>query len=136
MANLNMWKTVYQRNLRIFNKYYPEYNNLSEIQRFRYGLYLFILSSMFDIDNRKEFEEHIIDYDFNKTILGEAGTDNKIDLIYIDDEEKQIYLMNFKYREKFKEGKGFESTEIDSTINFLTLIEDEKYNPKSLNNKN
>lgn len=135
MANLNMWKTVYQRNLRIFNKYYPEYNNLSEIQRSRYGLYLFILSSMFDIDNRKEFEEHIIDYDFNKTILGEAGTDNKIDLIYIDDEEKQIYLMNFKYREKFKEGKGFESTEIDSTINFLTLIEDEKYNPKSLNNK-
>ena len=30
----------------------------------------------------------------------------------------EIYIMNFKYREKYKEGKGFESTEIDSTINF------------------
>lgn len=134
MANLNIWKTVFQRNLKFFDKYYPEFNNLSEIQRSRYGLYLFILASMFDIDNKQEFENHIIDFDFNKTILDIRGNDNKIDAIYIDDDDKKIYLMNFKYREKYKECKGFEYNEIDSTINFLTLIEDELYQKESLNN--
>lgn len=134
MANLNMWKTVYQRNLKLFDKYYPEYVNLPEIKRSRYGLYLFILSSMFDIDDKAEFEKYIIDYDYNQTILGTAGNDNKIDLIYIDNDDAKIYIMNFKYREKYKEGKGFESTEIDSTINFLTLLEDEKYCKENLNN--
>ncbi len=134
MANLNMWKTVYQRNLKLFDKYYPEYVNLPEIKRSRYGLYLFILSSMFDIDDKAEFEKYIIDYDYNQIILGTAGNDNKIDLIYIDNDDAKIYIMNFKYREKYKEGKGFESTEIDSTINFLTLLEDEKYCKENLNN--
>lgn len=134
MANLNMWKTVYQRNLKLFDKYYPEYVNLPEIKRSRYGLYLFILSSMFDIDDKAEFEKYIIDYDYNQTILKTAGNDNKIDLIYIDNDDARIYIMNFKYREKYKEGKGFESTEIDSTINFLTLLEDEKYCKENLNN--
>jgi len=129
-----MWKTVYQRNLKLFDKYYPEYVNLPEIKRSRYGLYLFILSSMFDIDDKAEFEKYIIDYDYNQTILGTAGNDNKIDLIYIDNDDAKIYIMNFKYREKYKEGKGFESTEIDSTINFLTLLEDEKYCKENLNN--
>ena len=100
MANLNMWKTVYQRNLKLFDKYYPEYVNLPEIKRSRYGLYLFILSSMFDIDDKAEFEKYIIDYDYNQTILGTAGNDNKIDLIYIDNDDAKIYIMNFKYREK------------------------------------
>ncbi len=135
MANLNMWKTVYQRNLKLFDKYYPEHSDLPEIKRSRYGLYLFILSSMFDIDDRVEFEKYIIDYDYNNTILGTAGNDNKIDLIYIDNDDAKIYIMNFKYREKYKEGKVFESTEIDSTINFLTLLEDENYNKKDLNNE-
>ena len=135
MANLNMWKTVYQRNLKLFDKYYPEYVNLPEIKRSRYGLYLFILSSMFDIDDKAEFEKYIIDYDYNQTILKTAGNDNKIDLIYIDNDDARIYIMNFKYREKYKEGKGFESTEIDSTINFLTLLEDENYNKRDLNNE-
>jgi hypothetical protein len=129
-----MWKTVYQRNLKLFDKYYPEYVNLPEIKRSRYGLYLFILSSMFDIDDKAEFEKYIIDYDYNQIILGTAGNDNKIDLIYIDNDDAKIYIMNFKYREKYKEGKGFESTEIDSTINFLTLLEDEKYCKENLNN--
>lgn len=134
MANLNIWKTVFQRNIKLFDKYYPEYKDLENIQRSRYGLYLFILSSMFDIDNKQEFEKHIIDYDFNKNILQNGGNDNKIDAIYIDDEEKKIYFMNFKYREKYKENKGFEYDEIDSTINFLMLIEDELYKKESLNN--
>lgn len=135
MANLNMWKTVYQRNLKLFDKYYPEHVDLPEIKRSRYGLYLFILSSMFDIDDKAEFEKYIIDYDYNQTILKTAGNDNKIDLIYIDNDDARIYIMNFKYREKYKEGKGFESTEIDSTINFLTLLEDENYNKRDLNNE-
>ena len=134
MASLNIWKTVFQRNLKFFDKYYPEFNYLSESQRSRYGLYLFILASMFDIDNRQEFEKYIIDYEFNKTILSYGGNDNKIDVIYIDDDEKKVYLMNFKYREKYKEGKGFEYNDIDSTINFLTLLEDEEYDKSALNN--
>lgn len=134
MANLNMWKTVFQRNLKFFEKYYSGYDQLSDIKKSRYGLYLFVLASMFDIDNKQEFEKHILDCEFNKTILKNAGNDNKVDAIYIDDEEKKIYFMNFKYREKYKENKGFESNEIDSTINILTLIEDEKYQKENLNN--
>lgn len=133
-ANLNMWKTVFQRNLKFFEKYYSGYDQLSDIKKSRYGLYLFVLASMFDIDNKQEFEKHILDCEFNKTILKNAGNDNKVDAIYIDDEEKKIYFMNFKYREKYKENKGFESNEIDSTINILTLIEDEKYQKENLNN--
>ncbi len=135
MVNLNIWKTVFQRNLKLFDKYYPEYKNLSNVDRSRYGLYLFILASMFDIDNREEFEKYIIDTNFNNTILKEESlNDNKIDVIYIDDDEKKIYIMNFKYREKFKPNKSFEYTEVDSTINFLTLLEDEEFESKNLNN--
>lgn len=134
MVNLNVWKTVFQRNLKIFDKYYPEYKELDDIERSRYGLYLFILSSMFDIDNREEFEKYIIDYDFNKRILNKAGNDNKVDAIYIDDDEQKIYIFNFKYREKFKSNKGFEYNEVDATINFLTLLEDEEYETENLNN--
>ena len=135
MVNLNIWKTVFQRNLKLFDKYYPEYKNLSNVDRSRYGLYLFILASMFDIDNREEFEKYISDTNFNNTILKEESlNDNKIDVIYIDDDEKKIYIMNFKYREKFKPNKSFEYTEVDSTINFLTLLEDEEFESKNLNN--
>ena len=134
MVNLNVWKTVFQRNLKIFDKYYPEYKELDDIERSRYGLYLFILSSMFDIDNKEEFEKYIIDYDFNKRILNKAGNDNKVDAIYIDDDEQKIYIFNFKYREKFKSNKGFEYNEVDATINFLTLLEDEEYETENLNN--
>lgn len=134
MVNLNVWKTVFQRNLKIFDKYYPEYKELDDIERSRYGLYLFILSSMFDIDNKEEFEKYIIDYDFNKRILKKAGNDNKVDAIYIDDDEQKIYIFNFKYREKFKSNKGFEYNEVDATINFLTLLEDEEYETENLNN--
>ncbi len=63
MANLNIWKTVFQRNLKFFDKYYPDLKYLNEVQRSRYGLYLFMLASMFDIDSRQEFEKNIIDYD-------------------------------------------------------------------------
>ena len=134
VVNLNVWKTVFQRNLKIFDKYYPEYKELDDIERSRYGLYLFILSSMFDIDNKEEFEKYIIDYDFNKRILKKAGNDNKVDAIYIDDDEQKIYIFNFKYREKFKSNKGFEYNEVDATINFLTLLEDEEYETENLNN--
>ena len=134
VVNLNVWKTVFQRNLKIFDKYYPEYKELDDIERSRYGLYLFILSSMFDIDNKEEFEKYIIDYDFNKRILNKAGNDNKVDAIYIDDDEQKIYIFNFKYREKFKSNKGFEYNEVDATINFLTLLEDEEYETENLNN--
>lgn len=135
MANLNKWKTVFLRNKKLFDKYYPENSNLGEIERSRFGFYLFILGVMFDIESKKEMEEYIFDTQFNLKILDYNANDNKIDCIYIDDEDKKIYFMNFKYREKYKENKNFEYDEIDSTVNFLTLINDEDFNSENLNNK-
>lgn len=135
MANLNEWKTVFLRNKKIFDKYYPEMGYIDEIERSRFGFYLFILGTMFDIESKKEMEEYIIDTQFNLKVLGCKANDNKIDCLYIDDEDKKIYFMNFKYREKYKENKNFEYDEIDSTVNFLTLVNDEEYKSENLNNK-
>ena len=134
MANLNIWKTVYQRNIKVFNKYYPNFSYLEDIEKSRYGLYLFILETMFDIENKQELEGHIFDTKFNKEILKFNGNDNKVDCIYIDDEKKKIYIMNFKYRGKYKENRSFKSTEVDATINFLTMINDDEFNSDELHN--
>lgn len=111
-ANLNMWKTVFQRNLKFFEKYYSGYDQLSDIKKSRYGLYLFVLASMFDIDNKQEFEKHILDCEFNKTILKNAGNDNKVDAIYIDDEEKKIYFMNFNIEKNIKKTRDLKAMKL------------------------
>ena len=112
MANLNMWKTVFQRKLKFFEKYYSGYDQLSDIKKSRYGLYLFVLASMFDIDNKQEFEKHILDCEFNKTILKNAGNDNKVDAIYIDDEEKKIYFMNFNIEKNIKKTRDLKAMKL------------------------
>lgn len=135
MNDLNKWKTLWQTNINLFDRYYPQFLILDDTQRSRFGFYIYILSIMFEMDNKLEIEKAIIDTDFNKAIIGTTGNDQKVDSVYIDHEDKKIYLLNFKYREKFKEEQFFSSNEVDGTLNFLNLINDDDFDSNLLNYK-
>jgi hypothetical protein len=47
----------------------------------------------------------IIDTNFNKFLDGSCDDDFGIDAIHIDEEEKDIKMFNFKFRESFKVDK-------------------------------
>ncbi|MCF2950326.1 AIPR family protein [Paraglaciecola aquimarina] len=106
MANINDFKIL---NLKC-RKYYKlledtvelEEKAESEVQKSRLGFYIFMLESLCGVKEIEDLASLITDTDFNKYLNGTTDEDFGIDAVYIDDDEKQINLFNFKYREKFK----------------------------------
>lgn len=64
--------------------------DLSEIQRRRFGFYLFILENVCDVEcNEDEIIDSIIDTDFNKVFFGENINDFGMDVVYINEEKNK-----------------------------------------------
>lgn len=96
--------------------------DLSEIQRRRFGFYLFILENVCDVEcNEDEIIDSIIDTDFNKVFFGENINDFGMDVVYINEEKKQVKLFNFKYREKFNIDKSQSLNDNFISTKFLNL---------------
>ncbi|WBM70132.1 AIPR family protein [Buttiauxella sp. WJP83] len=111
--------------------------DLSETQRRRFGFYLFILENVCDIDyDEDEIIDSIIDTDFNKVFFGENVNDFGMDVVYINEEKKQVKLFNFKYREKFNIDKSQSLNDNFISAKFLNLClnfdssKDNKYHKK------
>lgn len=103
-------------------------SKLSETEKARFGFYYFILNKMTEIDDFDLMTSCICDQDFNLRIYGKQFCDEGVDLIYIDEEENEINLFNFKYREKFNPDREQSKNEAIMSSKFLSVLKTENNN--------
>jgi len=107
MAGLNTFKNLNVKCERYYNlltKTIPIKKTLPEekvIDKRRIGFYLFILESFGRGKDIVDLSQCIIDSDFNDIVYGVGYDDLGIDAVLFDEENQEINLFNFKYREKF-----------------------------------
>jgi len=137
MANLNDFKLVNQKSNKYFNllKNEIDFNseNFSDIDKRRYGFYLFVLESITGIKDISDLVYLITDTEFNSNINGIKVNDFGVDAVFIDKEKLTINLFNFKFRESFKWNKGQDTTEATITTKFIHAIS--QNNTNLLDNK-
>ncbi|WP_230350690.1 AIPR family protein [Lelliottia sp. WAP21] len=82
------------------NKFNQSVNEVKLQQRF--GFYLFMLESLCNEKDIDKISDYITDTEFNSYLIGNRCDDHGIDAIFIDEDNKEIKLFNFKFRETFK----------------------------------
>lgn len=68
----------------------------------RFGFYLFMLESLCNEKDIDKISNYITDTEYNTYLTDNRYDDHGVDAFFIDDENKEIKLFNFKFREKFK----------------------------------
>ncbi|WP_448943130.1 AIPR family protein [Klebsiella oxytoca] len=68
----------------------------------RFGFYLFMLESLCNEKDIDKISDYITDTEYNAHLTGRRYDDHGIDAFFIDEENKEIKLFNFKFRENFK----------------------------------
>jgi len=105
MGTLNQFKIINQKSEKYFNLLEKELGKKLELKKKldepRFGFYIYILECVTGIKEINQLIDMITDTYFNKTIFSESYDDNGIDAVYIDEENQEINLFNFKYRENY-----------------------------------
>lgn len=137
MASLNQFKLLNQKSEAYFklleNELGKKINIAKDTDKARFGFYFFILECITNIKDMNNLIDFITDTDFNKQVFNVNIDDNGIDAIYIDEEEKEINLFNFKYREKFNEDSKHSKNDVFISSKFNNSIITNKLS--SLNGK-
>ena len=129
MANINDLKllnvkctkyfTLLQKELALDEKVI---NKFSDIDKKRFGFYLFMLENICDIRDLSDLVPIITDKEFNSMLFSINFDDHGVDAVYINKENFEILLFNFKFREKFNNG-GQKINETIVTSKFLDAID-------------
>lgn len=126
MANINDYKILNKVSGKYFDILENDLNQKidlkKEVEKFRFGFYLYILESICGIKDTNDLVKLITDQDFNKTINSKGEEDHGVDAIFIDDEEKYINLFNFKFREKFNSDQMQSLNESILSVKFVHAI--------------
>jgi len=136
MANINDFKLINQKSKIYFNSLVDIQPPVKEIKENkdieRFGFYFFVLEQITGIKDFSDLLNLITDSDFNTRFFNDNFDDLGIDAIYIDEENNEINLFNFKFREKFKTGRSKINEAIISTkfINFIQTGNTEELNWK------
>ena len=122
MATLNDCKLVKNISKKYFDRLEVELE-IDDNQKSRLGFYPFILSCITEITDIDELKELIIDTEFRKKIFKQGNNDLGIDAYFIDEDKKQIYLFNFKYRTKeFNSDSSQEINMLNDSSKFINAI--------------
>lgn len=109
MADLNDFKVIKRKSAKSFNFLAEEINIdttiIDSTQIERLGFYLFIIEHITGVNDVFDVTGIVTDTEFNKLVFNNTFDDFGVDGIYINEDEKHIQLLNFKYRETFKVGK-------------------------------
>lgn len=129
MATINDFKAVWARALTYYSlasktidpegKISP---GLTEKEKARFGFYYFVIQAITDISDYDVISEGIVDMDFNSVFNSVRNEDEGVDAIYIDDEEKQISLFNFKFRESFNPDREQKLNETILSAKYLSIL--------------
>lgn len=127
----NDYLILEQKCLKYYNylRQYFSFNdeNLSDEKKARLGFYVYILEHY--TRERDVFEAlvpMIYDTDFNKIVFGRNEKDYGIDAIYIDEDEREIKLFNFAYRESYKPDKAQAEKKTLDSVAFFSAVTSEK----------
>lgn len=127
MANINDFKLLNTKCLKYYellaNEVDIKNKNLSETDKKRFGFYIFMLESICNIKDILDLVPLITDKEFNLEVFGNNHNDNGVDAVYINEEDFEINLFNFKFREKFKKDQEQSLNETIITSKFLNAID-------------
>ena len=105
-----------------------EFLKLDEDGRARIGFYFLIFDLLFEHKSKEEISSYIVDEDFLHITKKVNNKDLGIDAVYIDDDDKKVYLFNFKYRNSPGKQPSQKYQEVRSAETFLNyIIHDDEY---------
>lgn len=125
MATLNDYKLLEQKCIRIFDML-----NIEELKtrcftqkdKARFGFYYYVIQNFTSFSELDDITDCICDTDFNTRIFDDPQSDEGIDAICIDDEQKEISIFNFKYRDSFNPYKEQSKNETWQSSKFFSCI--------------
>lgn len=130
MATRNDFKILDQKCFRIFQlassilEFDEEIiNNLDEQTKKRFGFYYLILQYVLGINDYDELTSLICDQEFNSKLLNDNSSDEGIDAVYVNEDERIISVFNFKFREKFKLDQKQSINEILQSEKFFNAVD-------------
>src|SRR5690625_1363562 len=121
MANINDFKIVKNHSKKYF-KYLDLKKDARDIEKAKFGFYLFALECITNIKEVDRLKEMINDTEFCSFVFDQRNNDLGIDAVYIDEENKVINLFNFKYRENFKPSKGQAANDAFISMKFVNYL--------------
>lgn len=130
MANLNDFKIL---KIKCINQYKlaiksikslggVEPQQLADSQKERFGFYYLILQNYSGLSDYDDITEAICDTDFNEKFFNSPVDDQGIDAVVINDEEQEIDLFNFKYRETFNPDKEQSKNAVMISTKLLNIL--------------
>lgn len=125
MATINDYKIIANKSQKYLELLAKEIefdiSSLPSKQRERLGFYLFAIENLTHLSDVLDIAEIVSDTDFNSILFDDRYEDCGVDAVVIDEENPQIYLFNFKYRDKFVNKKQSINETILST-KFINAI--------------
>lgn len=122
MATLNDYKLVKNISKKYFNRLEVDLD-IDDNQKSRLGFYPFVLSCITEITDIEKLKEFIIDTEFRKKVFNQGNNDLGIDAYFIDEDNKRIFLFNFKYRTKeFNSDSSQELNMLNDSSKFINAI--------------
>lgn len=97
-------------------------SRLSSTDLSRFGFYYLVLQNITELEEYDDITDVITDTDFNSRLFNKPDVDEGIDAAYIDDENHNIMLFNFKYRNKFNIDKTQSLNELLASSKFFNAI--------------
>jgi hypothetical protein len=132
MANINDFKLVSIKGAKYFtflsNELEFDDSKFSQIDKQRFGFYLFMLENITGNRETLELVDLITDTDFNRKVFEIKDDDYGVDAIVIDEENNSIKLFNFKYREKFKPNNSQKLNASILSVKFVNALVNENIN--------
>lgn len=98
---------------------------IDEENKKRFGFYYLVLHNILEIDDFSSITDIITDQDFNAKLFKNAYPDEGIDAVYIDEENKNINLFNFKYRPKWNVDREQSINETVISTKYLNILQTE-----------
>ena len=125
MATLNDYKLLEQKCTRIFDMLNIEElrtRNFGVKDKARFGFYYYVIQNFTSFSELDDITDCICDTDFNTRVFNDPQVDEGIDAVCIDDEQKEISIFNFKYRETFNSEREQKKNETWQSSKFFSCI--------------
>jgi hypothetical protein len=109
MATINDYKLLEFKCINLFDALNKDsftvdyYKNLNDKGKARFGFYYFVIQMVTNYMELDDITDCICDTDFHAKTDGDPQDDFGIDAICFNDEDNEIHIFNFKYREDFVE---------------------------------
>lgn len=133
-VNINDFKLLTMECLRYFDQFVDQAQidntkvlKLNQNQKARYGFYFYILEMVTGVADLVDIEGMISDTEFNSLFCEDKSSDEGIDAVYINEEERKIFLFSFKYRERYNPDQQQRKNELVESIKFLNDIQSRNF---------